>query len=176
MLDFDRFSLPDLVRMTRRTMLGALVAGAVGLVACLLFSQPWAGLGLCVGVALGISNFRMVQRSVVKVGRRMSVNRRRPLAMSTMGRMALVTVVALALVLVLPPLGFGLLGGMALFQFVLLGNVTRSMLRMSRTPITDPPPGAAPADGPPAAGPALSQPRPVVEVPDDGWGDGWGTA
>ncbi|MGH9087827.1 MAG: ATP synthase subunit I [Acidimicrobiales bacterium] len=147
-------------------MLGALIVGAVGLVVCLVFSQPWAGLGLCVGVALGISNFRMVQRSVVKVGERMPASTRRPLAMNTMGRMAVITVVALGLLFVLPPLGFGLLGGLALFQFVLLGNVTRSMLRMSRAPIAEPP----------DAGPAIDRPRPVMEVPDDGRGDGWGPA
>lgn len=160
---FDRFSLPDLARVSRRTMLGALVAGVVGLVVLTLFNQAWAGLGLCVGLALGISNFRMVQRSVVKVGERMPTNKRRPLAMNTMGRMAVITAVALGLLFVLPPLGFGLLGGLALFQFLLLGNVTRSMLKMG-------------AGAPTAAHEAGSDPeavegdRQVVEVPDDGWG------
>ncbi len=167
---FERFSLPDLARVSRRTMLAALVAGVVGLVALAFFNQPWAGLGLCVGLALGISNFRMVQRSVVKVGERMPSNKRRPLAINTMGRMAVITAIALGLLFLLPPFGFGLLGGLALFQFLLLGNVTRSMLQMgsgggpSTTDVGDGAAGEESDELAPGTG------RGVVEVPDDGWG------
>lgn len=152
---FDRFSLPDLARVSRRTMVTALVVGVVGLAVCLYVNEPWGGLGLCIGLALGISNFRMVQRSVVKVGVRMPSNKRRPLAMNTMARMAFVTVIALGLVFVLPPLGFGVLGGLALFQFVLLANVTRSMLAM------------APGTGAPSIDTAGEHLPEAVEVPDD---------
>lgn len=148
---FDRFSLPDVAAVSRRTMLGALVVGAAGLLVLLLISQPWAAVGLCGGLGLGMSNFRLVQRSVAKVGRRVEANKRRPLAMNTLGRMAAVTVVALGLLFILPPLGLGLIGGMALFQVILLANVTRSMLKMG--------PGAVPAD------------HDAVGVPDDGPGE-----
>jgi cell division protein FtsW (lipid II flippase) len=152
---FDHFSLPDVAAVSRRTMLGSLVLGAVGLVVLLLFSQPWAALGFCAGLGLGMSNFRLIQRSVVKVGERAEANKRRPLAINTMGRMAVITVVALGLVLVEPPLGFGLLGGLALFQMLLLANVTRSMLKM----------GA----GQPLDALAAGEPD-FHEVPDDGRG------
>ncbi len=132
---FDQFSLPDLARVSRRTMVAALVVGFVGLLACLYFNEPWGGLGLCAGLATGMFNFRMIQRSVRKVGERMPRNKRRPLAINTMGRMALITAAAFALVFVLPPLGFGLIGGMALFQVVLLANVTRSMLKMAASAV-----------------------------------------
>ncbi len=127
---FDRFSLPDVMTVSRRTMLMTLVIGVVGLIVLLLVSQPWAALGLCVGLGLGMLNFRAIQRSVVKVGERVEANKRRPLAINTLGRMAIITVVALGLLFVEPPLGFGLLGGLALFQMILLLNVTRSMLKM----------------------------------------------
>lgn len=150
---FDRFSLPDVAAVSRRTMLGALVVGVAGLLVLLLVSQPWAAVGLCGGLGLGMSNFRLVQRSVAKVGRRVEANKRRPLAMNTLGRMAAITVVALGLLFVLPPLGLGLIGGMALFQLILLANVTRSMLKMG--------PGAVLADDDAEA----------VGVPDDGLGE-----
>ncbi|HTX62504.1 MAG TPA: hypothetical protein VMD28_02620, partial [Acidimicrobiales bacterium] len=86
-------------------------------------------LGLCIGIALGIGNFRLIVRSVLKVGRREEGNKRRPLAMNTLGRLMAMTVVALALAWVKPPLGLGMIGGLAVFQFLLLANVTRSMLR-----------------------------------------------
>lgn len=126
---FEHFQLPDVTAVARRTMLAALAVGVVGLVVLLLFSQTWAALGLCIGVALGIGNFRLIVRSVLKVGRRMEGNRRRPLAMNTLSRLMAMTIVALVLAWVKPPLGLGIIGGLALFQFVLLANVTRSMLR-----------------------------------------------
>src|ERR1700678_3968158 len=113
---FDKFSLPDVIIVSRRTMITSIIIGVVGMVVLLLFSQPWAALGLAIGLGWGMLNFRMIQRSVVKVGEREDANKRRPLAINTLGRMALITVVALGLLLLKPPLGFGLLGGLALFQ------------------------------------------------------------
>ena len=126
---FERFQLPDVAAVARRTMLGALAVGVVGLVVLLLFSQTWAALGLCIGLALGMGNFRLIVRSVVKVGRRAEGSKRRPLAMNTLGRLMTMTVIALALAWVKPPLGLGIVGGLGLFQFLLLANVTRSMLK-----------------------------------------------
>ena len=126
---FERFQLPDVAAVARRTMLGALVVGVLGLVVLLLFSQTWAALGLCIGIALGIGNFRLIVRAVVKIGRRVEGNKRRPLATNTLGRLMAMTVVALVLAWVKPPLGLGIIGGLALFQFLLLANVTRSMLK-----------------------------------------------
>jgi hypothetical protein len=125
---FERFQLPDVAAVARRTMLSALAVGVLGLVVLLLLSQTWAALGLCVGIGLGMGNFRLVVRSVLKVGRRAEANKRRPLAMNTLGRLMAVTVVALVLAWVEPPLGLGIIGGLAVFQFLLLANVTRSML------------------------------------------------
>jgi hypothetical protein len=126
---FEQFQLPDVAAVARRTMVGALVVGVVGLAALLFFDEPWAALGLCIGLGLGMGNFRLIVRSVLKVGRRSQSNKRRPLALNTLGRLMAMTVVALVLVWVEAPLGFGIVGGMALFQFILLANVTRSMLK-----------------------------------------------
>jgi len=49
--------------------------------------------------------------------------------MNTLGRMGAITVVALGLVFVSHQLGFGVLLGLAVFQFMLLANVTVAMLR-----------------------------------------------
>ena len=125
----ERVDLPEIATVARRTMLGALVVGVLGLVVLLLFSQTWAALGLCVGIGLGMVNFRLVMRSVAKVGRRAEGNKRRPLAMNTLGRLMTMTVIALVLAWVKPPLGLGMIGGLALFQLLLLMNVTRSMLK-----------------------------------------------
>jgi len=127
---FDKFSLPDLARVSRRTVLGALVIGVVGLVVCLLLDAALVGLGLCIGLALGILNFRMVQRAVVKIGDRGAENRRRPLALNTLARLAFVSVIALGLLFLSFDLGLGVMGGLAVFEFLLLANVARSMMKM----------------------------------------------
>ena len=51
---FANFALPDLARVSRRTVLGGLVFGVIGLIACLALGAPLTGLGLCVGLGLGL--------------------------------------------------------------------------------------------------------------------------
>lgn len=131
---FANFSLPDVATVSRRTVLGALVIGVVGLVGSLLLSAPLIGLGLCVGLGMGIFNFRLIQRSVVKVGEREVENKRRPLALNTVGRLSVISVVALALLFVSFDLGLGVLVGLAAFQAFLLLNVARSMFKMGHLP------------------------------------------
>jgi hypothetical protein len=53
---------------------------------------------------------------------------RRPLALNTLGRMGVITVIAFGLVFLSRPLGFGTLVGLAAFQFTLLSNVVVAML------------------------------------------------
>ena len=155
---FANFSLPDVVAVSRRTMLGGLVLGVVGLVGCLLLSAPLVGLGLCLGIGLGIVNFRLIQRSVIKVGEREDENRRRPLALNTVGRLAAISAVALGVLFLSFQLGLGLLAGLALFQAILLVNVARSMFKMGHAGsaafdavLTGDEPTGGPAAGVPAA-------------------------
>lgn len=161
---FAHFSLPDVTTVSRRTVLGALVVGVVGLVGSLLLSAPLVGLGLCIGLGMGIVNFRLIQRSVVRVGEREEENKRRPLAVNTMGRLGVITVVALALLFVAFDLGLGVMVGLAAFQGLLLANVARSMFKMGHSS-TGGMAGSAGVDAEdaPAAGGLL----PAVEVPDD---------
>ncbi|MGP0030609.1 MAG: ATP synthase subunit I [Acidimicrobiales bacterium] len=134
---FASIGLPDIVRVSRRTVLSALVFGVVGLVVCLALGAPLTGLGLCIGIGLGIFNFRLIQRSVIKVGARADENHRRPLALNTAGRLAAISVVALGLLFLSFDLGLGVLAGIALFQVLLLANVARSMFKMGRGGVSD---------------------------------------
>jgi hypothetical protein len=125
---FDQVSLPDLATIARRSVFSAVAVGIVALVACLALGAPLVGLGITIGIALGIANFRMVLRSVERAGRRTGP-KRRPLALNTVGRLSIISAVALGLLFVSFDLGFGLLAGLAVFQFLLLFNVVRSMLK-----------------------------------------------
>jgi O-antigen/teichoic acid export membrane protein len=151
---FANFSLPDVAAVSRRTVLGALVLGVVGLIVALLLSAPFVGLGLCIGLGMGIFNFRLIQRSVVKVSERADENKRRPLALNTMGRLGVISVIALGLLFVNFDLGLGVMAGLALFQGFLLANVARSMFKMGHLR-----PGDAFGTG-------------LAELPDDPGGEG----
>jgi hypothetical protein len=134
---FASFALPDLARVSRRTVLGGLIFGVIGLVACLALGAPLTGLGLCVGLGLGLFNFRLVQRSVAKVGAREDENHKRPLAANTVGRLAVISVLAVGLLFLSFDLGLGVMVGLAAFQFLLLLNVARSMFKMGHGGLSD---------------------------------------
>ena len=59
----------------------------------------------------------------------MDENKRRPLVFNTLGRLGVISVIALGITFFVEPLGFGTLIGLALFQFSLLANVVVTMLR-----------------------------------------------
>ena len=126
---FARFSLPDIPAVSRRTVTAALIIGVAGLVGCISFGKPMIGLGACIGLALGTLNFRLVGASVIKVGKREEENKRRPLALNTVGRLGVISVITIGLLLLSFQLGFGVLSGLAVFQLVLLANVARSMMK-----------------------------------------------
>jgi hypothetical protein len=51
------------------------------------------------------------------------------LVFNTLGRLGVISVIALGITFFVEPLGFGTLVGLAVFQFSLLGNVVVAMLR-----------------------------------------------
>ncbi len=131
---FAHFELPDIGEVSRRTVAGSLLVGVVALVAAFSFGHLWVGVGGCIGLALGTVNYRLVGVSVDKVAATGTENPKRPLAANTLGRLAVVTVIALGLAFVNKGLGFGVLGGLAVFQFILIFNVARSMAKAGPAP------------------------------------------
>jgi hypothetical protein len=129
---FSQFSLPQISTVARRTTLGALVVGTVALVGLGLLDYALVGLGICLGLAIALGNFRLIQAATVKATRSAREDKRRPLALNTLGRMIAITVVALGLVFLSHQLGLGVLIGLAVFQFMLLTNVVMAMLKDTR--------------------------------------------
>jgi len=126
---FSHFSLPQISIVARRTALAALVVGAGALLGLSLLGYAVVGLGVCIGLALALGNFRLIAASTVKASASERADKRRPLVMNTLGRLGVISVVALGLVLLQRQLGFGTLIGLAIFQFTLLANVVVAMLR-----------------------------------------------
>ena len=115
--------------MLRRAVLAALVVGVAALVVLSIVGLPLAGLGACIGLALGIVNIRLVMRTASRLNASGDSNVRRPMAMNTMSRLGATTVVTLALVVLVLPLGMGVLGGIAVFYFLFLLSLLRTLLK-----------------------------------------------
>jgi hypothetical protein len=123
------FSIPQISRVARRTALSAIVMGVIALAGLTALGYGYAGVGACVGIALALGNFRMTAGAAAKAVRKERSGGRRPLALNTLGRLGAVTVIAVGLLLLKEQLGFGVLLGLAVFQFILLVNMTVSLLK-----------------------------------------------
>jgi hypothetical protein len=134
---FAHFELPDIAEVSRRTVAAALIVGVASLVAAFSFGYLLVGVGACIGLGMGTINYRLVGVSVDKVTALGVENPKRPLAVNTLGRMGIITVIALGLTFLNKSLGFGVLGGLAVFQVLLIFNVARSMAKAGPMPGTD---------------------------------------
>lgn len=119
----------DLVRAIRRAMVCALVLGVAGLLGAVLLSHALVGLGICIGFAAGIVNLRLIGSAVAHVAEQNHAKPARPLAGRTAIRLALVSAVAIGLLIVAAPVGVGMLGGLIVFQFIFLANLAWAVFR-----------------------------------------------
>jgi hypothetical protein len=115
--------------MLRRTVFAALGVGVVALVVLSLVGCPLGGLGACIGLGLGIVNIRLVMSTASRLNASGSTKIKRPMAMNTLVRLALTTVIAIVLVVVNLPLGMGVLGGVAVFYLLFVVSLVVTLLR-----------------------------------------------
>ncbi len=123
--------VPVLAKVLRRTVVSALIVGAVAVVISLLLSAPLAGLGIAVGVAAALINLRFLDANVAKVQTGGETNRkvvRRLIGTKTATRLAVITAVAVGLLLLSAPLGLGMVIGLVIFQLLFVVHVARAVL------------------------------------------------
>ena len=121
----ENLSPSTLPRLLRRTVLSAIVAGAIGFVVGVMIT-PLAGLGVVIGVGLAILNLRFLDRQVARVeikGEQNTKAVRRQLGGNTMGRLAIMTVVAIGALVLDKALGIGIVAGLVIYQIVFVINV-----------------------------------------------------
>ncbi len=126
---FSALSVPQLSSLARRTALVALCLGVAGVALSSVVGHALFGVGLCLGLALAMGNFRFIARSTAKAARSEREHKRRPLVANTLLRLGLISAVCLLLAWLVGPLGFGAIVGLALFQFALLANVVLTLVR-----------------------------------------------
>lgn len=116
----------------RRSMIMALPVGAATLAILAPLGHPLAGVFVFVGLALGALNSYLVQRSVARFAGSAKADRRRRFVGNVLGRLGLITLVALVVVLLIRPDGLGVLGGLALFQLLMVGNASLPVIKELR--------------------------------------------
>jgi ABC-type transport system involved in multi-copper enzyme maturation permease subunit len=117
-----------LPRLLRRTTLSAIAVGAVGFLIAIFIAPPTAALGVAVGIVLAIANFRQLvrQTGLVEVkGEQNTKVVRRQLGGRTAARLAVLTVIVLAMLWLNAPLGIGIVSGLVIYQIVFVFSVLR---------------------------------------------------
>ncbi|MFI5100245.1 MAG: ATP synthase subunit I [Actinomycetes bacterium] len=128
---FADLEVGALSRIMRPTILSAVVAGVIAVGVALLLSSTPAAVGIVIGIAVAILNVRMLGARVTKVetdGTNDNKVVRKILRRGSAVRLLVVTVVAVGLVLIAPPLGIGMVVGLVIFQIAFVVNAGRAVL------------------------------------------------
>ena len=108
----------------RRSVIMAVTIGVLTLVVSGLLGHALLGVFVLVGLGLGAGNTWLVQRSVVSYANSEATNKKGRFTRSVLGRLAIITVVALGFALLVRPDGVGVLAGVAIFQMLMLGGAS----------------------------------------------------
>lgn len=129
------FPLTEIDRIMRRTVIAALVVGVLAAAASVLLGQPFVAPGIAVGLALAVVNHRVFQSSAMRFTTPEGVVNRKPFAGSVALRLGACTVVAIGLMIVERPMGWGVIAGLAVFQALMLANALVALLQFQRREI-----------------------------------------
>jgi hypothetical protein len=129
------FPLSEIERVVRRTVIACIVVGAAGCALALLLGQPFVAPGLVLGLGLALANHRVFQSSALRFTTPEGVLNRKPFAGSVALRLGVCTAVAIGLLVIARPMGWGVIAGLALFQALLLLNAIVALLRYQRQQI-----------------------------------------
>ena len=138
------FPISEVERVVRRTAISALLIGTVAGIVAVLVGQPFFAPGLAIGLVLAIANHRVFQSSALRFTTPEGVVNRKPFAGSVALRLGVCTAVAVGLLILKQPTGWGVICGLALFQASMLGHALVALFRYQRrTAGAGPPEGAS---------------------------------
>jgi hypothetical protein len=129
---FAQLPLIELNAVLRRSYIVAAAVGGGGLILTSLLGFPLVGLGLIAGLALGAVNSRIQRVSMARyVG---DAGPQKTVFMaSSLVRLGAITGVAIVVIVVARQIGWGMVFGLALFQFVVLASTARTLLKSIRS-------------------------------------------
>ena len=117
-----------LTKVLRRTIVSAIIVGVAAVLIALLLSQPWAALGLAVGLTIAVLNLRFLDAGVAKLNTSGETNNkvlRRALGTKSVTRLGIITLICIGLLLLNGALGIGAVAGLVIFQLLFVVNVGR---------------------------------------------------
>jgi hypothetical protein len=120
----------------RRSVIVSAVLGTAAIIAGALAGHVLFGVFCCVGLALGAVNNRMLQKSVIRLATLGDPSRKR-FRRGVVGRLGLVTLLAVGLALLWHPDGLGVFVGLAVFQVLMLVGAAVPVMRSLRPNTTD---------------------------------------
>ncbi len=110
--------VPRNIRLViRRSAIAAAVIGVVAAVVLLLLQQGMWAVFMLLGLALGVGNLVLVQRAASMYAARAGTGKK-GFAVGALGRLAIISVVAIACAALFRPAGIGVIVGVAVFQFI----------------------------------------------------------
>lgn len=126
------FPVAEVDTVMRRTLWSAVAMGLLAVGAGIGFGFPLFGPGAIVGLAMGLVNIRFFQVSAARNTSDEGSLSRGPFATQTLMRLAVVTGVAMALLVLVRPMGWGVLAGLIAFQMLLLVNMLKALMAYNR--------------------------------------------
>jgi len=126
------FPVSEVDAVIRRTLRAALALGILAVGAGVALGQVLVGPGVIIGLGLSIFNNRMFQLSAARFTTEEGKVVRKPFASSVAVRLGVCTAVALILTWLVPPLGWGVIGGLAAYQMLLLINSLGALVAWQR--------------------------------------------
>jgi hypothetical protein len=130
---FAQLPQVEINAILRRTYIVGAAIGAGGLILTSLLGLALVGLGLIAGLALGAVNSRMARNSMARYVSGAAGPTKSVFMASGLVRLGAVTAVAILVLVVARQVGWGMVFGLALFQFVVLASTARTMLKSLRS-------------------------------------------
>lgn len=131
------FPLTQIDHVVRRTLISTAAVGVLGIVAAITLGAPLVAPGIVIGLVLAVVNHRIFQASAMRFTTDEGAVQRKPFAGSVFLRLGVCTAVALGLLVLVQPMGWGVVGALALFQGMLLINAIIALVRYQREGIID---------------------------------------
>ncbi|HSZ37287.1 MAG TPA: hypothetical protein VK773_09370 [Acidimicrobiales bacterium] len=122
-----------LTKVLRRTILSALMVGAVAVLLTAFLGSLWGALGLIIGLGLAIVNLRFLDAGIAKLKPQGEVSisnkvLRRAMGTKSVTRLGIITVICVGLLLLNGALGIGAVAGLVIFQLLFVVNVGRIVM------------------------------------------------
>ena len=126
------FPINGVDKVLHRTIYSAAAILLVGAVVAIVVGQPLVAPGLLLGGVMALINHRVFQASALRFTSDEGTVRRKPFAGSVFLRLGACTVVALGLLVFARPVGWGVVGGLAVFQALMLFNAIVALIGYQR--------------------------------------------